>query len=93
MPGCRGASSGGRGGGGTVGAGEGSWDPYHMGGGGSNTEHGTYAILYIPESSNMCKIIAVSSKTMSFDPTAIIFACRQFSVFAHSSINQNCKTA
>ena len=26
----------------------------------------------------MCKIIVVLSKTMSFDPTAIIFACRQF---------------
>ena len=54
--GCRGASSGGRGGGGTVGdrirglgvsgrggGGGGSWkNPYHMGGGGgSNTEHGT----------------------------------------------------
>ena len=39
----------------------------------------------------MCESIAVLSKTMSFDPTAIIFACRQFSVFAHPSINQNCK--
>ena len=54
MSGCRGASPGGRGGGGTVGdrirglgvLGRGGGvlgDPYHMGagGGGSNTEHGT----------------------------------------------------
>ena len=61
MPGFLGASSGGRGGGGTVGAripglgvsgpgGGALGGPYHMGGGGggSNTEHGTiYIYIYV----------------------------------------------
>ena len=49
-----------------------------------------YIYMYIPGSSNICRTITVLSKTVFFDPTAMIFACR---LFAHSGINQNCKRA